>query len=115
VVSDRSVYSSLAYQGYGRELDVAEVRHLNEWGTRGVWPHLVVFLDTPDEVIAERMSHRHLDRFEAAGPDFHRRVIDGYREMAAQEPDRWVTIGAVGSIDRVATRIREAIAARGLA
>lgn len=114
VVSDRSVYSSLAYQGYGRELDVDEIRRLNEWGTAGIWPQLVVFLDTPDEIIAERMSRRNLDRFEAAGPAFHQRVIDGYRSMAAADPDRWVTVDAVGSIDRVAKEIRAAVAERGV-
>jgi dTMP kinase len=114
VVSDRSVYSSLAYQGFGRGLDVDEVRRLNDWATDGLWPDLVVFLDTPDEIISERMSRRQLDRFEAAGPDFHDRVIGAYREMAAADPDRWVTIAAVGSIDHVAAEIRTALAEKGL-
>ena len=109
VVSDRSVYSSLAYQGYGRELDVDEIRHLNEWGTTGVWPSTVVFLDTPDDVIAERMSRRDLDRFEAAGDEFHARVLAGFRAMAAADPDRWITVQAVGSVDRVAEEIRLAL------
>jgi dTMP kinase len=114
VVSDRSVYSSLAYQGYGRELDVDEIRHLNEWGTGGLWPTAVVFLDTPDEVIAERMSRRDLDRFEAAGEEFHARVLSGFRTMAAADPDRWITVLAVGSVDRVAGEIRAALADRGV-
>ena len=114
VVSDRSVYSSLAYQGYGRELDVDEVRRLNQWGTAGTWPDFVVFLDTPAEVITERMSRRHLDRFEAAGPEFHRRVIDGFRMMAAADPDHWITVVATGPINRVAEKIREALAAKGV-
>jgi dTMP kinase len=114
VISDRSVYSSLAYQGYGRELDVAEIRHLNEWGTSGVWPSTVVFLDTPDDVIAERMSRRDLDRFEAAGEEFHARVLDGFRAMAAADPDRWITVQAVGSVDRVADDIRRALDAKGV-
>jgi dTMP kinase len=114
VVSDRSVYSAIAYQGYGRQLDVDEVRRLNEWGTDGVWPEVVVFLDTPDDVIAERMRRRSLDRFEAAGPEFHERVIDGFRQMAAADPERWVTVGAVGSIDKVAATIRDALAERGV-
>jgi dTMP kinase len=113
VVSDRSVYSSLAYQGYGRELDIEEIRHLNEWGTGGLWPTTVVFLDTPDEVIAERMSRRELDRFEAAGDDFHARVLDGFRTMAAAEPERWITVQAVGSVERVADEIRRALDDRG--
>ncbi len=114
VVSDRSVYSSLAYQGYGRELDVDEIRQLNEWGTRGVWPTTVVFLDTPDDVIAERMSRRDLDRFEAAGPEFHARVLAGFRAMAAAEADRWITVQAVGSVERVADEIRRALDDRGV-
>jgi dTMP kinase len=114
VVSDRSVYSSLAYQGYGRQLDVEEIRRLNRWGTDGTWPDVVVFLDTPDDVIAERMSRRQLDRFEAAGEAFHDRVIAGFRTMAASEPDRWITIQAVGSIDRVAGEIAAALHERGV-
>ncbi|MGA7756873.1 MAG: dTMP kinase, partial [Ilumatobacteraceae bacterium] len=114
VVTDRSVYSSLAYQGYGRELDVEEIRHLNDWGTRRLWPTTVVFLDTPDEVIAERMSRRELDRFEAAGEEFHARVLAGFRAMAAADPDRWITVQAIGSVDRVADEIRSALVERGV-
>jgi len=114
VVSDRSVYSSIAYQGFGRELDIDEIRHLNEWGTSGVWPTMVVFLDTPDDVVAERMSRRDLDRFEAAGDDFHSRVLAGFRMMAAADPDRWITVQAVGSVDRVADEIRRALDERGM-
>ena len=114
VVTDRSVYSSLAYQGYGRELDIDEIRHLNEWGTGGLWPSTVVFLDTPDETIAERMSGRDLDRFEAAGPEFHARVLTGFRTMADADPDRWITVQAVGSVDRVADEIHDALVARGV-
>ena len=114
VVTDRSVYSSLAYQGYGRQLDVDEIRHLNEWGTNGVWPTTVVFLDTPDETIAERMSRRELDRFEAAGAEFHARVLTGFRELAAADPDRWITVQAIGSVDRVAEEIHAALVERGV-
>jgi dTMP kinase len=114
VVSDRSVYSSLAYQGYGRTLDVDEIRHLNHWGTNGLWPTTVIFLDTPDDVIAERMSGRDLDRFEAAGDEFHARVLAGFRTMAAADPDRWITVEAVGTVDRVADEIRRALDERGV-
>ncbi|BAN00661.1 dTMP kinase [Ilumatobacter coccineus] len=110
VVSDRSVYSTLAYQGYGRRLDVDQLRQINDWATGGLWPDLVVFIDTPDDVIAERMSTRNLDRFEAAGDDFHDRVIDGFRTMAAADPDRWISVQAVGSIAQVAQSIYDSIA-----
>ncbi len=114
VVTDRSAYSSLAYQGYGRRLDVDDIRQLNEWATGGVWPDVVIFLDTPEDVIAERMSRRDLDRFEAELPDFHERVLDGFREMAAADPARWITVQALGSIDDVAARIRRELATRGI-
>ncbi|WP_040493762.1 dTMP kinase [Ilumatobacter nonamiensis] len=114
VVSDRSVYSTLAYQGYGRQLDVGMLRDVNDWATDGLWPDLVVFIDTPDDVIAERMARRHLDRFEAAGREFHNRVIDGFRTMAAADPDQWVTVAAVGSIDEVAAQIEAALTVRGV-
>lgn len=115
VVSDRSVYSTLAYQGYGRELDVAELTQINDWATGGLRPDLVVFIDTPDEVIAERMAKRKLDRFEAAGPAFHDRVIAGFRSLAATDPDRWITVAAVGSIGEVADVIADRLAERGVA
>jgi len=114
VVSDRSVYSSLAYQGYGRGLDVTDIAKLNEWATAGRWPDRVIFLDTPDDVVAERMSRRDLDRFESEDEAFHQRVLDGYRTMAAADPDRWITVQAIGSIDRVAAQIRAALAEHGV-
>jgi len=115
VVTDRSAFSSLAYQGYGRGLDLDEVRTLNEWATGGRWPDIVIFLDTPDDVIAERMSRRALDRFESESEAFHQRVLDGFRTMAAADPDRWITVQAVGSIDRVADQIVASLATHGLA
>ena len=111
VVSDRSIHSTLAYQGFGRQLDVDMVSSINDWATGGLWPELVVFLDTPDEIIDERMARRRLDRFEAAGDEFHKRVIDGFRTMAAADPERWITVTAVGSIDEVAAAIDAAIEA----
>ena len=75
----------------------------------------MIFLDTPDDVIAERMSRRALDRFESESDAFHQRVLDGFRTMAAADPDRWITVQAVGSIDRVADQIVAALATHGLA
>ena len=67
VVSDRSVYSTLAYQGYGRGLDLDELRRINDWALGGLWPTRVVLLDGPDDVLAARLRGRELDRFERAG------------------------------------------------
>ncbi|HEX6787451.1 MAG TPA: dTMP kinase, partial [Acidimicrobiales bacterium] len=83
VVSDRSIYSSLAYQGYGRGLPLDEVRAVNEWAIDGCWPDLVVLLDVPGEQLAHRMRRRELDRFERSGPEFYARVAEGFRRLAA--------------------------------
>ena len=112
VVSDRSVYSTLAYQGYGRELTLAEVRDINEWAIGGVWPHLVLLLDAAPEVLERRMRGRQLDRFEQEGDAFHQRVRNGFREMAAADPQHWVTIDAGQPVDTVVTAIRDAVRER---
>ena len=114
VVSDRSLYSTLAYQGFGRELPVEELKHINDWAIAGRWPHLVVFLDTPDDLIAERLRDRDLDRFEAAGDAFHQRVIAGFRTMADLEPERWITIDGRGTIADVESAITAALRTRGV-
>ncbi len=108
VVSDRSAYSSLAYQGYGRGLQLDEVRHLSEWAMDGLWPELVILIDAPAEILAERMSSRDLDRFEQADAAFHARVRTGFRKMAAADPQRWVVIDGTQTEDDVAHAIRTA-------
>jgi dTMP kinase len=112
VVSDRSVYSALAYQGYGRGLDVDEIRAINDWAMRETWPSLVVLLDAPTDVLAARLHGRDLDRFERAGEEFHERVIAAYRTMADAEPERWIVIAADGDRDKIAARILEAVEER---
>jgi dTMP kinase len=112
VVSDRSVYSALAYQGYGRGLDVDEIRGINDWAMRGTWPSLVVLLDAPTDVLAARLHGRDLDRFERAGEEFHERVIDAYHTMAATDPDRWIVVAADGDQDKIAAHILELVTDR---
>lgn len=111
VVSDRSVYSTLGYQGYGRGLDLDDLRRINDWAVDGLWPDRVVLLDAPAAVLARRISDRDLDRFELAGDDFHRRVADGFRTMAAADPDRWTVVDADGDPSTVAARVRSALGA----
>ena len=112
VVSDRSVYSSLAYQGYGRGLDLAEVRTINTWAMHSAWPDLVVFIDVDEVSLAQRMRSRDLDRFERAGDEFHARVRAGFREMAAADPTHWVTINGTAGKDDVHAAIRRAVTER---
>jgi dTMP kinase len=112
VVSDRSVYSTLAYQGYGRGLPIDEVRRINEWAIGDTWPDLVVLLTVPHQVTTERMRKRQLDRFEQAGDDFHRRVDTGFAEMAAADPQRWMVVDASDPRDAVAQLIRSSVRQR---
>lgn len=112
VVSDRSAFSSIAYQSYGRGLDLAVIREINDWATGGRWPELVIHISVSEESLARRMRRRDLDRFEQAGDDFHRRVRDAFRTMAAADPDRWVTIDGERPKDEVALVIRTAVRER---
>lgn len=109
VVSDRSVYSALAYQGYGRGLPLDEVRHINKWAVGPHWPDLVLLLDAAPEILERRMRGRQLDRFESEGVAFHQRVRDGFRAMAAEEPERWVIIDGSRSLDAAANDIRSVV------
>ncbi len=102
VVSDRSVYSSLAYQGGGRGLGVEEVRALNRWALDDTWPDLVVLLDL-DVAEARARLERGLDRLEQEDLDFHERIGDTYRELAKDEG--WIVVSAVGDVDSVAAEV----------
>jgi len=93
VICDRFSHSTTAYQGYGRELDLATVQMVNNLATQDVKPNIVIFLNlSPEEGLARR--GKLLDRFELQELSFHRRVRQGYFKMAAEEPDRWLVIDA---------------------
>lgn len=111
VVSDRSAYSSLAYQGAGRELGIDEIRAINEWAIYGRWPDLVVHLRVDGAVAAARLN-RGLDRIEQAGDGFHTRVADAFEQLAAAEPDRWLVVDGAGDIAEVAERVHTAVVAK---
>ena len=106
VVCDRYVGSSLAYQGYGRGLDVPTVRLLSEVATGGLWPDLIVLLDM-DPRRARGRGAGGSDRFEAMGMDFHLRVRAGYLELAAADSARWAVVDA----DRPPAEVRDDISA----
>lgn len=112
VVSDRSVYSTLAYQGYGRELPLDDLRGINDWAVAGMWPQLVILLTVSAQTAARRMGKRELDRFEREGDAFHQRVAAGFAAMAAAEKERWVVIDADRPVDEVSRDIREAVEER---
>ena len=106
VVSDRTVYSTLAYQGYGRGLDLAEVRRINDWAVDGHWPELVLLLDAPTEVLERRMRGRELDRFEQEDHELPRA---GPQRL----PRRWRrpsrNVGSSSTGPPTSTRVADAI------
>lgn len=110
VVSDRYSASSLAYQGYGRGLPVEEIRSLTLWASGRLEPDVVVLLDVPLDVARTRWRGER-DRLEAEAEEFHVRVAEGYDALARAEPDRWLRVDGVGSVDEVAGRVSAAFAA----
>jgi dTMP kinase len=111
VVCDRFSGSTIAYQGHGRGLPLEDIVVANELATHGVEPDLVVLLEVSPETAAARLSGV-ADRIESAGADFHARVADGFRELAAANTARWVVIDANGEPAAVAKEVAAAVAAR---
>ncbi len=94
VVADRYAASTVAYQGYGRELGLELVQELNQAATGGLTPSLTVLLDLPVEAALGRKGSPETDTFEAAASEFHLRVRDGYLAQAAQGQSHWLVLDA---------------------
>ncbi|MGH9106085.1 MAG: dTMP kinase [Acidimicrobiales bacterium] len=109
VVCDRYSPSTLAYQGYGRGLSLPELAELNRWATEGRQPDLVVLLDVPVDVARRRRQGTPRDRIEGEGDEFLERVRDGFRRLAAADPDRWRTVDGSGTVEEVAASVREVV------
>lgn len=107
VISDRTYYSSLAYQGHARGLGVVEVRALNEAVLGGTLPDLVVVLEIDPGVGLDRQVDP--DRIGGAGLGFQRRVAEGYRLLAGQEPSLVRLVPASDAPDQVASRVVDLI------
>jgi len=112
VVSDRSVFSTLAYQGYGRQLPLSTVRTVNDWALDSRWPDLVVLLDLSRDHAMSRLSHRNLDRFEREDDDFFQRVRNGFHSMATEDPTRWHVVDASTDAPVIAALVRDAVRER---
>jgi len=109
VVCDRFSGSTLAYQGYGRGLDVASLARMSDWAAGGLAPDRVILLEVPPAVAAERMGRRGgRDRMEGEGSEFFDRVAAGYKALAAADPVRWRAVDGAGSVEEVAEAVRAA-------
>jgi dTMP kinase len=113
VICDRFTDSTLAYQGYGRGLNLEQIRQLNHLATGGLQPQLTLWLDLAPEVGLARS--RLGDKLEQEHLEFHRRVYRGFQALAAAEPQRIVRIDAGGSPLEVAARIWSVVKPRLLA
>ncbi len=111
VVCDRYYTSTMAYQGYGSGMDLELLGRIQEWATGGLDPDLVVLLDIAPQTGLDRRAEGDADeltrwedesRFDLA---FHTRVREGYLEMAAADPERWVVLDGSASVDDVAAEV----------
>jgi dTMP kinase len=112
VICDRFADSTIAYQGYGRGLDLQLVESVNALAADGLKPNMTVLIDTPPELGLRRKRHSSDDRFEAEAVSFHARIRDGYLAEARKEPGRWVIVQELG---RDAAAISQVILASVLA
>lgn len=117
VLCDRHTDSTLAYQGYGRGIDLGLLRSLNHIASQGIKPDLTLLFDCPVEIglsrTAQRQSQtasgRNEDRFEREKIEFHERVRAGFLELARAEPDRFRIIDAARSAEEVGQEIKNII------
>ena len=115
VICDRFADSTFAYQGYGRGIDVGLLKNFNDFATEGLVPDLTILLDVPPETSKARLAERQAatatsaDRIEQAGDMFHRRLRDGFLELAKAEPDRFVVIDSSGPREEVSDRVWSAV------
>ncbi len=100
VLCDRHTDSTLAYQGYGREQNLDEIKHLNKIATQGLVPDLTIVFDVETEVAQKRLQGEK-DRLEAEGIEFHRKLRKGYLDIAENEPERVKIVNANQNIERV--------------
>jgi dTMP kinase len=113
VISDRYAESTLAYQGYGRQLDLQKLRVLLDFATYELKPDLILLLDIDvEEGLRRRMQGGDLNRLDILEVEFYQRVRRGYLEMAAADPQRWVIVDAQRSPDQVQADIGQIVLER---
>ena len=109
VLCDRHTDSTVAYQGYGRGLDLEQIHNLNNIATNGLKPDLTIVLDVDVETSQNRVGSEK-DRMESAGLEFFERVRKGFLEIAKQEPERVRVIDSTQTIEEIHKQILELVA-----
>ncbi len=106
VIADRFIDSSLAYQGFGRNLGEEVVTSINKLALDGVFPIVTVFLDiTPEEGFKRRNGTEKIDRLDLQQSEFYERVYQGYKSLAEKYKERYVVVDGTKSIEVVAGEI----------
>ena len=107
VLCDRYADSTYAYQGYGRQLDFEALRFITHFATQGLKPNLTIYLDLDvheglrRKAVASATGQGEWNRMDQLELAFHQRVRAGYLEMAQAEPERWLIVEAMASIDEI--------------
>jgi dTMP kinase len=113
VISDRYYDSTIAYQGYGHQQNLEQVRALVKYATGGLVPDLTILLDLDVEVgLGRKRKDNEWNRLDAYTVEFHKRVRAGYLEMVKAEPDRWVVVDAGQAWESVQDELRKIILER---
>ena len=108
VVCDRFTAATLAYQGGGKGIPTERLEALARWVHPGLQPDVIVLIDVPPEVAAQRLAQtRQRDRFEQESVDFFARVRANYLQQAAAAPDRWLVVDGTQALDGVQKIITE--------
>lgn len=101
VICDRFADSTVAYQGYGRKLDIEAVKNINRTAAGLLKPDLTILLDIPVNKGFERKEGRGKDRFEKEDKAFHQRIRKGYLKLVAEEPQRWMVVDATLAREKI--------------
>lgn len=114
VISDRYFDSTIAYQGYGHQQNLGEVRALVKYATGGLTPDLTILLDLDVEVGLKRKTQNEVEwnRMDSYTIEFYQRVRRGYLEMVKQEPKRWVVVNSDQKWESVQEELRRVIVGR---
>lgn len=110
VISDRYYDSTIAYQGYGHQQNLDDIRALVKYATGGLTPDLTILLDLDVEVgLKRKKKDNEWNRLDAYTVEFHRRVRAGYLEMVKSEPQRWVVVNSEQAWESVQAELRKVI------
>lgn len=114
VICDRFWDSTIAYQGFGRRLDVETLMRVTAFAARRLEPDLTVLLDLPVDALPVRLDGRSgfADRIEREDRAFHERVAAGYRRLSEADPQRFLVLDGMRPEDELAQRVRDTVLAR---